>query len=133
MYCLYERKMQIQFRSTFRTCLVSTGAHECIFSLTKLVTLSQFIKETLFYCQCFLIFGNKLLNFNFSKAQNSFLKLHYRFFLLFFNYKLSPFQRWSINILRFSTCICAFLTELNTNIISWMSEEMITFLANNVR
>ena len=48
----YEQKKQVQFRSTFRTCCVSTGTRKCI-SPTKLVTLSQYIRETLFLCQCF--------------------------------------------------------------------------------
>ena len=64
-----NRKRQVQFRSTFRTCWVSTGTHKCI-SLTKLVTLSLYIRETLFSCWCFSIFRNKLLNFNFSEPQN---------------------------------------------------------------
>ena len=47
-----NRKRQVQFRSTFWTCWGSTGTCKCI-SLTKLVTLSQYIRETLFSCQCF--------------------------------------------------------------------------------
>ena len=36
-----EQKRQVQFRSTFRTCWVSTGTRKCI-SLTTMVTLSQY-------------------------------------------------------------------------------------------
>ena len=67
-----NRKRQVQFRSTFRTCWVSIGTRKCI-SLTKLVTLSKYIREIIFLCQCFLIFRNKLLNFNFREPKNSFL------------------------------------------------------------
>ena len=66
-----EQKRQVQFRSTFRTCWVSTCTRKCI-SPTKLVTLSRHIRETLFSCRCFLIFRNKLLNFNYSEPKNSF-------------------------------------------------------------
>ena len=52
---LYEQKGQGQFRSTFLTCWVSTGTCKCIS-----VTLSQYIRETLFscrsQCQCFFYF-----------------------------------------------------------------------------
>ena len=58
------RSTNVPFHSTFRTCWASTSTRKCI-SLTKLVTFSQYIRETLFSCRCFLIFGNKLLNFNF--------------------------------------------------------------------
>ena len=68
---LCEQKRQVQFRSTFRTCWVSTGTRKCI-SLTKLVTLSQYIRESLLSCRCFFIFRNELLNFNFSEPQNFF-------------------------------------------------------------
>ena len=66
-----EQKRQVQFRSTFRTCWVSTGTCKCI-SLTKLVTFSQYIRGTLFSFSAFFIFRNKLLNSNFSEPQNSF-------------------------------------------------------------
>ena len=93
-----NRKTQVQFRSTFLTCWVSTGTRKCI-SLTKLVTLSQYIRETLFSYRCFLIFRNKLLNFNFSEPQNSFLfNFITDFFFNFPNHKLSPFRRWAMNV-----------------------------------
>ena len=93
-----EQIRQAQLSSTFRTCWVSTGTRKYI-SLTELVTLSQYIRETLFYCRCFLIFRNKLLNFNFSEPQNSFFKTMLpMFFLNFFNHKLPPFRRWSMNV-----------------------------------
>ena len=77
-----EQKRQVHFRFTFRTCWVSTATRKCI-SLTNLVTLSQYIREALFSCQCFLIFRNNLLNFNFREPRNSFcLKLYYRWFFL---------------------------------------------------
>ena len=41
-----ERKRQVQFRSTFRTCWVSTGTCKCI-SLINLVTLSLCMLEKL--------------------------------------------------------------------------------------
>ena len=70
-----EQKRQVQFRSTSRTCWVSTGTRKCI-SLTKVVTVSQYIRETLFPCQCFFIFKNKRLNF--SEPQNSSFRFYYR-------------------------------------------------------
>ena len=66
-----EQKTQVHFRSTFQTCRFSTSTLKCI-SLTKLVTFFQYIRETLFSCRCFLIFRNKLLNFDFSEPQNFF-------------------------------------------------------------
>ena len=66
----YEQKRQVQFRSTFRTCWVSTGTRKCIS-----LTLSQYITKTLFSCRSacvFFIFRHKLLNFNLSEPQNSF-------------------------------------------------------------
>ena len=57
-----NRKRQVQFRPTFRTWWVSTGTYKCI-SLTKLVTLSKYIRETLFSCRCFFIFRNKPYEF----------------------------------------------------------------------
>ena len=98
-----EQKRQVQFRSTFRTCWVSTGTRKCI-SLTKLVTLSQYIRETLFSCWCFFIFRNKLLNFNFSEPQNSFFKNLIT--VNFFNHKLSPFRRWSMNVVNCLEIFC---------------------------
>ena len=80
---LYEQKRYVYFRSTFRTCWVSVGTHKCN-SFTKLVTLSQYIRDTLFYCQCFLIFRKKLLNFNFSEPQNSFSEITLPIFFLYF-------------------------------------------------
>ena len=50
-----EQKMQVHFRSTFRTCWVSTGTRRCI-SFTKLVALSQYIRETLFSFWCFFLY-----------------------------------------------------------------------------
>ena len=87
-----NRKRQAQFRSTFRTCWVSTATRKCI-SLAKLVTLSQYIRQTLFYCRCFLIFRNKLLNFYFSEPQNSFFKilLPMYFFLISLTVNCLPF------------------------------------------
>ena len=132
-----EQKRQVQFRSTFRTCWVSIGTRKCI-SLTKLITLSQYIRETFSY-RYFFIFRNKLLDFNFSEPQNCFLKFYYRcFFLNFFNHKLSLFRRWSMNVVNcleiFCMHFCAFgrIKKLQNfyNIISWMSEEIIIFLAN---
>ena len=52
---LSEQKRQVQFSSTVPNCWVSTGRRKCI-SLTELVTLSQYIKETLFSCRCFFDF-----------------------------------------------------------------------------
>ena len=43
-----------------------------LLSLLHLLTLSQYIRETLFSCRCFFIFRNKLLNCNFCEPQNSF-------------------------------------------------------------
>ena len=40
----YEHKRQVQFRPTFRTSWVSTGTRKCIS-----LTLSQYIRETLFF------------------------------------------------------------------------------------
>ena len=70
----FHSRMNRKGRSTFRTCWISTGTHKCI-SLTKLVTLSHYIRETLFYCRCFFIFKNKLLNFKFSEPQNSVVEI----------------------------------------------------------
>ena len=92
-----NRKRQVQFRSTFGNCWVSTGTRKCIL-FTK---LSQYIRETLFPYWCFLIFRNKLSNFNFSEPQNSFFFSNFItnvFFLNFFNHKLSPFRRSSMNV-----------------------------------
>ena len=47
----YEHKRQVQFRSTFRTCWVSTGTRKCIS-----LTLSQYIRETLFSCRSACVF-----------------------------------------------------------------------------
>ena len=49
----YEHKRQVQFKSTFRTCWVSTGTRKCIS-----FTLSQYIRETLFFCRsaCFFFY-----------------------------------------------------------------------------
>ena len=70
----YEQKRQVQFRSTFRTCWVSTGTRKCI-----LLSLSEYIRETLFSCRSacvfFLIFRHKLLNFNLSEPPNSFFEI----------------------------------------------------------
>ena len=69
----YEQKRQVQFRSTFRTCWVSMGARKCIS-----LTLSHYIRETLFSCRSacfFFIFRNKLLNFNLSEPPNSFFEI----------------------------------------------------------
>ena len=90
----YEQKRQVQFRSTFRTCWISAGTHKCI-SLTKLVTLSQYIRETPFSCRCFFfIFKTSFYILISVNPQTLFLKLYYRcFFLNFFNHKLSPFRR----------------------------------------
>ena len=95
----YEQKRQAQFRSTVQNCWVCTGTRKCI-SLTKLVTLSQYIRETLFSYLWFLIFRNKLSKFNFGEPQNSFffLILLPMFCSNFFNHKLSAFWRWSMNI-----------------------------------
>ena len=41
----YEQKGQVQFRSTFRTCRVSTSTRKC-----NSLTLSQYNRETLFSC-----------------------------------------------------------------------------------
>ena len=60
----YEQKRAGLFRSTFRTCWVSTGTRKCIS-----LTLSQYIRETLFPADVF--FRNELLNFNLSEPQNS--------------------------------------------------------------
>ena len=69
-----EQKRQVQFRSTFRTCWVSTGARKCIS-----LTLSQYIRETLLSCRVFFfIFRKKFLNFNLSEPQNSFFFLNFR-------------------------------------------------------
>ena len=107
----YQQERQVQFRSTFRTCWVSAGTRKCIS-----LTLSQYIRENLFSCQSacvFFIFRHKLPNFNLSEPPNSFLKLYYLcFFLNFFNYKLSPFRRWSINVVNcleiFCMHVCSF-------------------------
>ena len=69
----YEQKRQIQFRSTFRTCWVSTSTRKCIS-----LTLSQYIRETLFSYRSawvFFIFRHKLLNFNLSEPRNSFFEI----------------------------------------------------------
>ena len=47
----YEQKRQVQFRSIFRTCWVSTGTHKCIS-----LTLSQHIRETLLSCRSACVF-----------------------------------------------------------------------------
>ena len=75
----FHFRMNRKGRSTVQNCWVSTGTRKYI-SLTELVTLSQYIRETLFSYQCFLISGNKLSKFNFSEPQNSF------FFNFFFNF-----------------------------------------------
>ena len=64
--------------------------HKCI-SFTELVTLSQYIRETLFSCRCFLTFRNKLSKFNFSEPQNSFFLIYYRCFFEFLFLNLLPF------------------------------------------
>ena len=63
----YEQNRQVQFRSTFRTCWVSTGTGKCIS-----LTLSQYIRETLLSACVFFIFRHKLLNFNLSDPQTLF-------------------------------------------------------------
>ena len=74
----YEQKRQIQFRSTFRTCWVSTGAHKCIS-----LTLSQYIRETLFSSRSSCVFfRHKLLNFNLSEPPNSFFEVILPMFFL---------------------------------------------------
>ena len=66
----YEQKRQVQFRSTFWTCWLSTGTYKCISLI-----LSQYIRETLFFCRNASSFLNKLLNFNLSEPQNSFFEI----------------------------------------------------------
>ena len=63
----YEQKRQVQFRPT---CWVSTGTRKCIS-----LTLSQYVRETLFSCRSacvFLSLRHKLLNFDLSEPANSF-------------------------------------------------------------
>ena len=108
-----EQKRQVQFRSTFLTCWVSTGARKSIL-LTKLVTLSQYIRETLFSCQCFLIFRNKLLNFNLSEL---FFSNFITDVLISLTINFLPFgdgQCMLLIVWRFSACIFAFLAELKS-------------------
>ena len=101
-----NRKRQVQYRSTFRNCWVSTGTRKCI-SLTKVVTLSQYIRETLFLLVFLFILINKLLNFNFSEPPNSFFKILLpMLFQNFVNHKLSPFRRWSMNIVNCLEIFC---------------------------
>ena len=101
--CIEKNKNKL--RSTFRTCWVSMGTRKCI-SFSKLVNLS--LIETLFYCRCFLIFRNKIPNFNFSEPQNSFFKeiTLPMFFFNFLNHKLSPFGRWSMNVVNCFEIFC---------------------------
>ena len=55
----------------------------------------------------FIIFRHKLLDFNLSEPPNSFLKLYYlSFFFNFFNHKLSPFRRWSMNVVNCLEIFC---------------------------
>ena len=78
-------------RSTFRICWVSTGTR---ISLTKLVNLSQYIRETLFSCRCFLIFRNKLpILISVSPKTLFFFNFITDVSFSFINHKLSPFQR----------------------------------------
>ena len=111
-----EQKRQVQFRSTFRTCWVFTGTRKCI-SLTKLATLSQYIRETLLSCRCFMIFWNSLLNLISVSPQTLVFKfLLPMLFLISLTIKLCPFRRWSMLLIvwRFSACIFTFLAELKS-------------------
>ena len=54
-----------------------------------------------------IIFRQKLLNFNLSELPSSFFKLCYLcFFFNFFNHILSPFQRWSLNVVNCLEIFC---------------------------
>ena len=102
----YEQKKQVQFRSTFRTCWVSTGTRKCIS-----LTFSQYIGETLFSFRsaCVFIFSHNILNFNLSELPNSFIEIilpKVYIFFNFFNHKLSPFRRWSMNVVNCLEIFC---------------------------
>ena len=102
----YEQKRQVQFRSTVRNCWVSTGTRKCI-SLTELVTLSWYIRETLFSCRCFLIFRNKVLNLiSVSPKTLSFSSFITDVFSNFSYHKRSPFWRWSMNVVNCLEIFC---------------------------
>ena len=61
----------------------------------------------------FFIFRHKLLNVNLSEHPNSFFEIILpMFFKNFFDHKLSPFRRWSLNVVNcleiFSMHVCIF-------------------------
>ena len=69
--------------------------------------LSPSILEKLSFPASVLIFRNKLLNFNFSELQKfCFEILLPMFFFNFFNHKLSPFRRWSMNVVNYLEIFC---------------------------
>ena len=128
----YEQTRQVQFRSTFRTTFrtywVSTGTRKCIS-----LTLSQYIRETLFSCRSACVFFlfletsfQILISVN---PQTLFFwnYISYVFFKNFFNHKLSPFRRWSMNVVNCSEIFCMHVCIFGRNIISWMSEEILIF------
>ena len=102
----HEQKRQVQFRPTCRT-VGFIRVHASAFHLLSWL-LSPSILEKLSFCTgVFLIFENKLSKFYFGEPQNSlFFNFYYRFFSNFFNHKLSPFWRWSMNVVNCLKIFC---------------------------
>ena len=133
----YEQKRQVQFRSTFRICWVSTDKHKCI-SLTKLVTISQYIRETLFYCRRFSFLEVSFQILTSVNPKTLFSKLRYRCLFNFFNHKLSPFRLWCINVVNcfeiFCMHFCVFgrIKKLQMLVLGCLKKSKFV-LANNIR
>ena len=99
----HEQKRRVQFRPTVGFIRVHASAFHLLSWL-----LSPSILEKLSFCTgVFLIFRNKLSKFNFGEPQNSiFFKILLPMFLNFFNHKLSPFWRLSMNVVNCLEIFC---------------------------
>ena len=81
--------------------------HASAFHLLNWLVSPSILEELSFTVSVFLIFRNELLNFNFSEPQNSFFfQFYYWCFFSFFNHKLSPFRRWSMNVFNCLEIVC---------------------------
>ena len=91
------------------------GVHTSAFHLLSWLLSPSILEKLSFHAGVFFIFRNKLSKFNFSAPKTLSFKIYYPCFFDFFFLKLSPFWRWSMNVVNCLEIFCihfAFMAEL---------------------